>query len=94
MTETSKVRQLKDALLDELLNQFGGGRKVLVTDRETHEQYVDTMSVDSKIMTVAAKLVKDFAHEAEDDAKETERITKLSNFLDKRRAGRLQVVGE
>lgn len=89
----SKVRQLKDALLDEMLNQFDEGRKVMITDRQTGEQHVETLSVDSKVMTVAAKLVKDFAHEAEEDTQEAERVAKLSTFLEKRRAGRnLQVV--
>ncbi len=76
----NKVKRLRDALLDELINQFANG--VTVRDREGE---IVTLSVDSKIMTVASKVVKDFAHEIEDDGETAKKAEKLEQFLSRRK---------
>ena len=52
---TDKVEQIKQALFDELLDQLNNGVKL-----ENKEGDIVTVSVSAQVLTVAAKVVKDF----------------------------------
>lgn len=80
MTPPNKVAQLKDALLTELINQFENG--VTARDREGE---VVKLSVDSRVMTVASKVIKDWAGEIPNDREVEAKAQKLETFLQKRR---------
>lgn len=77
----NKVKQLKDAVLDELLDQVKNG--ITAVDRESGE--VVKLSTDSRVLTVAAKVIKDLAHEIPDDEKLYAKAEKLDQFLASRR---------
>jgi len=79
MTE-NKVKELKDRLLTELINQFDNG--VVAKDRDGD---VVTLSVDAKVMTVAAKVIKDFAHEATETDAQDKQLQSLQGYLEKRK---------
>jgi hypothetical protein len=55
--ESNKVKRLKEALLSELIDQVENG--ITAVDRESGE--VVKLSTDSRVLTVAAKVVKDLA---------------------------------
>jgi RecA/RadA recombinase len=80
----SDVKKLKEALVGELLKQFEDG--VTIVDKEGE---IRTVSVDSKIMGVAAKVIKDFADETRGDEHAKQQAEKLSNFLEKRKGLKL-----
>ncbi len=77
----NKVKRLKDALLDELLNQIDNGITAVDKDGE-----VVKLSVDSRTLTVAAKVVKDFRDDIVDEGAEAAKVEKLDQFLNRRRS--------
>ncbi len=76
----NKVQTLFDYLLDELIDQFKDGVK-----KVDDEGNVVKLSVDSRIMTVASKIVKDFAEKLDDRAADEAKAQKLEKFLSTRR---------
>lgn len=77
----NKVADLKTALLETLIDQIENGPVVM--DKETGEPV--RISAPSTLLAVAAKVVKDFAHEAEVDKTVTERTEKLASYLERRK---------
>jgi hypothetical protein len=80
MTEKSKVSSLKEALIDTLIDQIENGP--VVVDKDSGE--VMRVSAPASLLSVAAKVVKDFAHEAEVNKGITEKAEKLQTYLDRR----------
>jgi hypothetical protein len=83
MTEKNKVTELRDALLEELISQVRDG--ITVMDKESGEPV--KISTSAAIMGVAAKVVKDFAHELSADDELRGKAEKLATYLAKRRGG-------
>lgn len=80
----SKVKSLKDALLDELIHQVQDGPTVV--DKETGEPV--RISPPASLLSVAAKVVKDFAEEIpKDEVTDEEKVETLGRFLDSKRQG-------
>jgi hypothetical protein len=79
--ESNKVKRLKEALLSELIDQVENG--ITAVDRESGE--VVKLSTDSRVLTVAAKVVKDLAHEIEDEGATAAKVERLDQFLASRR---------
>jgi hypothetical protein len=77
----SKVSELKEALLDELLSQVKEGTRVLTKDGD-----LETVSPPASVLGVAAKVVKDFADELKDNDELVGKAQSLANYLEKRRA--------
>jgi hypothetical protein len=75
--EANKVKRLKEALLDELIDQVENG--VTAVDRESGE--VVKLSTDSRVLTVAAKVIKDLAADIGDEGAEAEKARSLEQFL-------------
>lgn len=76
----SKVRQLKEALLDTLLSQVENG-----VDRLSKGGEVVHVDADAAILSVAAKVIKDWADEAKDDTVAAAKMDKLGQYLASRR---------
>ena len=72
----SKVAKLKNALLDTLIDQVENG--IAVTDAETGE--VTRLPAPAQLLSVAAKVVKDF-HDEVDLAQREPRVGALSATL-------------
>jgi len=81
MTEKSKVASLKEALVDTLIDQIENGPVVI--DKDTGEAV--RVSAPATLLSVAAKVVKDFAHEAEVDKGVYEKAERLSTYLERRK---------
>ena len=79
MQNQNKITQLREALLDELLKQVKEGTEVAARDGGTI-----LVSPTSAILSVASKVVKDFADELQDNEELSKKAEKLVNYLDKR----------
>ncbi len=82
----TKVRQLKDLLLETLISQVENG-----VDKVTKQGEVVHVDAEAPILAVAAKVIKDWADEAKEDTKTEAQVTKLSNYLAQRRPELTQV---
>lgn len=78
----SDIKSLKQALIDELNKQIDEGVTVLTKGGE-----IEQVSVPASVLGVAAKVVKDFAEEAQADENLRAEVDKLDRFLEKRRSG-------
>lgn len=72
--------ELKDLLFDVVTKQLRDGVTVVTKDGEAI-----VVDVGAPVLAVAAKLVKDWAHEGEADAKAKEQQENLQRFLNRRR---------
>lgn len=84
MTDTNKVTSLKDALLDSLLDQIEHGPVVTTDEGETLR-----ISPSPALLNVAARVVKDFAHEMEVTKKNEAEVERLERFAAQRREMRV-----
>lgn len=80
----SKVQVLKEALLDELISQVSEGPVVL--DKETGEAV--RVSPPASLLSVAAKVVKDFADEIPKQEDEDKKRDTLMRFMEARKVNR------
>lgn len=76
----TKVSELKDLLLDTLIKQVGEG-----VDKVTKQGEVVHVDADAPILSVAAKVIKDWADEAKDGSAEAAKMDKLGQYLAARR---------
>lgn len=81
MTEKT-IRNLKTALVEELIDQIKEGPAVLNKDGE-----LERVSPPASLLSVAAKVVKDFADEAAEDTTDQRNAESLAAYLSKRRVG-------
>lgn len=81
----SKIKDLKERLLDELIRQVSEGP--VVVDKDTGEGV--RVSPPASVLSVAAKVVKDFSEEIPKEEDEDKKRDTLHRFLEQRKTGRL-----
>lgn len=76
----SKIADLKDKLVDTLMDQISNGVTVV-----TKEGEAITVDVGAPVLAVAAKVIKDWASETKAETAEAQKMNQLSVYLAQRR---------